>query len=188
MGKRPSTMEGLLSLPGVGRKTANLVLILAYESRKNICVDTHVHRIANRLGWVTTQDTRRDGAGALSRDGTAMVAVHQLVPCHLGPERMPAGVSTLPGVRHQGSLPAHRRDGRQQDDAGQLSVGAGLTCALAGPDRLVPLRKPGVGCRPEGQSGRPEGRHYESHGFTFPASVRNSGKVSLGSGHRFRIR
>ena len=51
-GKTPSTMEELLTLPGVGRKTANLVLILAYESQKNICVDTHVHRIANRLGWV----------------------------------------------------------------------------------------------------------------------------------------
>jgi endonuclease-3 len=48
-------MEELLTLPGVGRKTANLVLILAYESQKNICVDTHVHRIANRLGWVRTR-------------------------------------------------------------------------------------------------------------------------------------
>ena len=47
-------MEELLTLPGVGRKTANLVLILAYQSVKNICVDTHVHRISNRLGWVTT--------------------------------------------------------------------------------------------------------------------------------------
>ena len=54
-GKTPSTMEELLTLPGVGRKTANLVLILAYESQKNICVDTHVHRIANRLGWVRTK-------------------------------------------------------------------------------------------------------------------------------------
>ena len=54
-GKTPSTMEELLTLPGVGRKTANLVLILAYESQKNICVDTHVHRIANRLGWVSTK-------------------------------------------------------------------------------------------------------------------------------------
>jgi endonuclease-3 len=53
-GKTPRTMEELLTLPGVGRKTANLVLILAYESRRNICVDTHVHRIANRLGWVKT--------------------------------------------------------------------------------------------------------------------------------------
>ena len=50
----PGTMDELLTLPGVGRKTANLVLILAFASRKNICVDTHVHRISNRLGWVKT--------------------------------------------------------------------------------------------------------------------------------------
>ena len=38
----------------MGRKTANLVMILAFKSRQNICVDTHVHRISNRLGWVRT--------------------------------------------------------------------------------------------------------------------------------------
>src|SRR5436190_1322948 len=54
-GRTPTTMEELLTLPGVGRKTANLVLILAYQSQRNICVDTHVHRIANRLGWVRTK-------------------------------------------------------------------------------------------------------------------------------------
>jgi endonuclease-3 len=54
-GRVPETMEDLLSLPGVGRKTANLVLILAHQSANNICVDTHVHRIANRLGWVSTR-------------------------------------------------------------------------------------------------------------------------------------
>jgi endonuclease-3 len=54
-GRVPSTMEELLTLPGVGRKTANLVLILAHGSAENICVDTHVHRIANRLGWVRTR-------------------------------------------------------------------------------------------------------------------------------------
>ena len=54
-GRVPSTMEELLTLPGVGRKTANLVLILAHASRENICVDTHVHRISNRLGWVKTR-------------------------------------------------------------------------------------------------------------------------------------
>ena len=54
-GRVPTTMEGLLALPGVGRKTANLVLIVAHESANNICVDTHVHRIANRLGWVQTR-------------------------------------------------------------------------------------------------------------------------------------
>lgn len=54
-GRVPSTMEQLLTLPGVGRKTANLVLILSHASRDNICVDTHVHRISNRLGWVRTK-------------------------------------------------------------------------------------------------------------------------------------
>jgi endonuclease-3 len=54
-GRVPTTMEELLTLPGVGRKTANLVLILGFESAKNICVDTHVHRISNRLGWVATR-------------------------------------------------------------------------------------------------------------------------------------
>jgi endonuclease-3 len=51
----PDTMEELLTLAGVGRKTANLVLILSHASRDNICVDTHVHRISNRLGWVKTR-------------------------------------------------------------------------------------------------------------------------------------
>lgn len=54
-GKVPATMDELLTLPGVGRKTANLVLILSHASRNNICVDTHVHRISNRLGWVVTK-------------------------------------------------------------------------------------------------------------------------------------
>jgi endonuclease III len=54
-GRVPSTMSELLTLPGVGRKTANLVLILAHRSGDNICVDTHVHRISNRLGWVRTR-------------------------------------------------------------------------------------------------------------------------------------
>lgn len=54
-GRVPATLEDLLTLPGVGRKTANLVLIVAHRSAENICVDTHVHRIANRLGWVSTR-------------------------------------------------------------------------------------------------------------------------------------
>jgi endonuclease-3 len=54
-GRVPDRMETLLTLPGVGRKTANLVLILSHHSQDNICVDTHVHRIANRLGWVRTK-------------------------------------------------------------------------------------------------------------------------------------
>jgi len=54
-GRVPSTLDELVMLPGVGRKTASLVLILGFKSDRNICVDTHVHRISNRLGWVQTR-------------------------------------------------------------------------------------------------------------------------------------
>ena len=54
-GKVPSTLEEMITLPGVGRKTANLVMILAFKSNDNICVDIHVHRISNRLGWIQTK-------------------------------------------------------------------------------------------------------------------------------------
>jgi endonuclease-3 len=66
----PKTIEELLTLPGVGRKTANLVLILAHHSVENICVDTHVHRISNRLGWVATrspEETEHALYGAVAR-------------------------------------------------------------------------------------------------------------------------
>jgi len=50
----PKTMEELTSLPGVGRKTANCVLVYAFDVPA-IPVDTHVHRISNRLGLVKTK-------------------------------------------------------------------------------------------------------------------------------------
>lgn len=53
-GKVPDTIEALVRLPGVGRKTANLVRTVGYK-KPGICVDTHVHRICTRLGYVTTK-------------------------------------------------------------------------------------------------------------------------------------
>jgi endonuclease-3 len=53
-GRVPDTIEALLDLPGVGRKTANLVVTLGH-GLPGICVDVHVHRIANRLDWVRTR-------------------------------------------------------------------------------------------------------------------------------------
>jgi endonuclease-3 len=53
-GSVPDTIEELLELPGVGRKTANLTVTLGF-GKPGICVDTHVHRIANRIGWVATK-------------------------------------------------------------------------------------------------------------------------------------
>jgi len=53
-GKVPDTIEELLTLYGVGRKTANLVIIEGF-GLPGICVDTHVHRISNRLGYIKTK-------------------------------------------------------------------------------------------------------------------------------------
>jgi endonuclease III len=53
-GEVPSNLEQLLELPGVGRKTANIVVTLAFR-KAGIAVDTHVHRISNRLGYVKTK-------------------------------------------------------------------------------------------------------------------------------------
>jgi len=53
-GRVPDDLEELLKLPGVGRKTANLVITLGY-GLPGVCVDTHVHRISNRLGYVKTK-------------------------------------------------------------------------------------------------------------------------------------
>ena len=52
-GQVPNDLDALLALPGVGRKTAACVLIYAFEIPA-LCVDTHMHRITNRLGWVHT--------------------------------------------------------------------------------------------------------------------------------------
>ena len=61
-GRVPATQAELLKLPGVGLKTANLTLSLGFQL-PYICVDIHVHRISNRIGWVQTEkpdDTERE--------------------------------------------------------------------------------------------------------------------------------
>jgi len=62
-GRVPRTVEGLLALPGVGPKMAYLTLHSAFNQQDGLCIDTHVHRIANVLGWLrprtkTPEDTR----------------------------------------------------------------------------------------------------------------------------------
>ncbi len=53
-GKVPDALDALVALPGVGRKTANLVLTVGYQ-KPGICVDIHVHRISNRWGYIKTK-------------------------------------------------------------------------------------------------------------------------------------
>ncbi len=55
-GEVPRTMAELIALPGVGRKTANVVLGNAFGSDEGIVVDTHVRRVSNRLGLTEERD------------------------------------------------------------------------------------------------------------------------------------
>lgn len=69
-GRVPNDVEALLALPGVGRKTAACVLIYAFDIPA-LCVDTHMHRITNRLGWVhtnTPEQTERALEQVMPRD------------------------------------------------------------------------------------------------------------------------
>lgn len=76
-GAVPSDLDALLALPGVGRKTANLVLTAGF-GLPGICVDTHVHRICNRWGYLATR----------TPDETEMVLRAQLPPQHWIPINM----------------------------------------------------------------------------------------------------
>jgi endonuclease III len=55
-GEVPRTMEGLLSLAGVARKTANVVLGNAFGIIEGFVVDTHISRLSRRLGWTANED------------------------------------------------------------------------------------------------------------------------------------
>src|SRR3989338_10178497 len=54
-GKIPETVEELIKLPGVGRKTANLVVAVGFQ-KPAVCIDVHVNRITNRLGYIKTKN------------------------------------------------------------------------------------------------------------------------------------
>jgi endonuclease-3 len=55
----PQDLKSLMSLPGVGRKTANVVLGNAFKIASGIVVDTHVKRLSQRLGWTKQQDPEK---------------------------------------------------------------------------------------------------------------------------------
>jgi endonuclease-3 len=68
-GQVPRTLAELVELPGVGRKTANVVLGVAFGKPEGVVVDTHVQRLSQRLGW-----TRNDKPEEIERDLCALFA------------------------------------------------------------------------------------------------------------------
>jgi len=71
-GKVPESMEELLTIPGVGRKTANIVLYHALGRNEGIAVDTHVRRLAQRIGFSDT-----DNVAVIERDLMALFPQEQ---------------------------------------------------------------------------------------------------------------
>ncbi|KAG2332864.1 hypothetical protein Bca52824_004044 [Brassica carinata] len=75
-GDIPSSLDDLLALPGIGPKMAHLILHIAWNDVQGICVDTHVHRICNRLGWVSRPGTKQK----TSSPEETRVALQQWLP------------------------------------------------------------------------------------------------------------
>uniref|UniRef100_M4BDQ6 Endonuclease III homolog n=1 Tax=Hyaloperonospora arabidopsidis (strain Emoy2) TaxID=559515 RepID=M4BDQ6_HYAAE len=79
-GDVPRALDQLLQLPGIGSKIGRLIMLVAWGQVNGIVVDTHVHRLAQRLGWASTstpEDTRRALEGWIPREhwGNLSVAV-----------------------------------------------------------------------------------------------------------------
>jgi endonuclease-3 len=80
-GQVPRSLEELVTLPGVGRKTANVVLGVAFGAPEGVVVDTHVQRLAQRLGWsknATPEEIERDLCALFPRDTWDIIA-HTLI-------------------------------------------------------------------------------------------------------------
>ena len=58
-GKVPNNMEDLMSLPGIGRKSANVIMLEAFSNAQGIAVDTHCKRISNKIGFSKESDPEK---------------------------------------------------------------------------------------------------------------------------------
>lgn len=66
-GKVPNTMKELVKLPGIGRKSANVIMLEAFNDPQGIAVDTHAKRISNRIGLSDKEDPEKIEQDLLKR-------------------------------------------------------------------------------------------------------------------------
>ena len=151
----PSSLEELVTLPGVGRKTATLVMILAFQSRQHICVDTHVHRISNRLGWVQTATPEETEQALYAATDARWWPYLNLYLVTWGQNTCRPVYPRCGRLCHRGRLPAPRRDeGRPLEKRRVLMFTRVPRLALS--LALVALAvRPGVGAGPGARRARP---------------------------------
>ena len=166
-GEVPRTMEELTRLPGVGRKTANIVLNNAFDIVEGIAVDTHVHRIATRLGFTKA-------AAPLDAEQDLL----KLIPQELWkPVNHQVGALWQARLRRQKARLRRRRASERHRTSKRAGVGTGGRRHAVPACRCVPGLRQGGARHEEGeendekdgqedgrQGGRGKGRNSERHG------------------------
>ena len=105
----PRDREALEKLPGVGRKTANVVLNVAF-GEPTIAVDTHIFRVANRTGLAPGKTPLEVEAGLEKRHAAAVQAQRASLADPARPLCVQGAQARLPGLRRRRSLPLRRQD------------------------------------------------------------------------------
>jgi endonuclease-3 len=120
-GAVPADQKALMDLPGVGIKTANLTLNLGFGINA-LCVDCHVHQIANRMGWVKTKSPEETEKGAAERHATQTLDPDERTAGILRTTGLHPGQSQmLPSVRKRAT--AQRSELRKRDEVPWLWPG-----------------------------------------------------------------
>jgi endonuclease III len=120
-GEVPDTMDELISLAGVGRKTASVVLVASFDVPA-IAVDTHVHRVTNRLGWVDTKTPEKTERALLrlvpdvwKRTVNQVFVKHGRYVCVAKPRCWACPVQDMCGYRRKNIKPPHNAEEALED-------------------------------------------------------------------------
>ncbi|XP_020326699.1 endonuclease III-like protein 1 [Oncorhynchus kisutch] len=140
-GDIPNTVEGLVRLPGVGPKMAHLAMDIAWHQVSGIGVDTHVHRISNRLGWTrggtkNPEETRKALEDWLPRDlwseinwllvgfgQQVCLPVNPLCSVCLNQHSCPSAHQASPAKRPKAGSPRSPKTSRVKLEPGSLGLG-----------------------------------------------------------------
>jgi hypothetical protein len=109
-GEVPRTRAEMETLPGVGRKTANVVLNMAF-GEPTMAVDTHVFRVGNRTGMAPGKTPLAVELGLEKGDPGGVHAARASLADPARPLHLPRAQAALRGVHHQRSLPVAGEDG-----------------------------------------------------------------------------